>query len=89
MWQKVTSSPVADEEEDLQQLAVAAFRALLRVLPASTRTWFGSLRDRSTASLVEVSPLLGPIESITFMESSISMPSGARLRMPLVDCMRG
>ena len=45
----------AEEEEDLQQLAVAVFRALLRVLPASTRTWFGSLRDRSTASLVEVS----------------------------------
>ena len=47
----------ADEEADLQQLAVAVFRGLLRLLPASARTWFSSLRDRSTATLVEVGVL--------------------------------
>ena len=41
-------------EGDLQRLAVAMFRGVLRALPASACAWFGSLRDRTLAAQVEV-----------------------------------
>ena len=46
---------VPQAEQDLEKLAMVVYRGMLRALPASCRSWFGALRDRSLAVLIEVS----------------------------------
>lgn len=41
-------------EEQLAVLSGAIYGLLLRVLPACVRTWYTELRDRSTASAIEI-----------------------------------
>ena len=43
----------------VEQLAGLVYRGMLHSLPASCRSWFGSLRDRGLAALIEVSTEAG------------------------------
>ena len=54
------------EEGDAERLAAVLYRGMLRSLPASCRYWFGALRDRGTAVLVEVRLSCFAVEHVSY-----------------------
>ncbi len=61
---------VPASEEAWARLAVALYRGVLRALPATAMSWFGSLRDRALAAQIEVCsanpPFILPSSSVTW-----------------------
>lgn len=45
---------VPDDEEGDRRLAVALYRGVLSALPASAKSWFGRLNNRSLETAIEV-----------------------------------
>ena len=72
-WLRVAQCPacagVPSTEEGWARLAVALYRGVLRALPATAASWFGSLRDRALAGQIEVCCARSPWRMISLDSS--------------------